>query len=99
LVIKENLNFTASISFPFSKEFEEELSKGKDVSIPMEPTLITPRTKRENIPYYESIKALNKIESYTTPKEKLHSLTQMYGNLKTAVVDFYKGKVYKSSSL
>jgi hypothetical protein len=55
--------------------------------------LLTPRTKRDSIPYYESIKALNKMESFTTPREKLYNITQMFANLKTAVVDFWKGKV------
>ena len=75
-MFKEELNFTASFS--------------------IENLAITPRegeiTKREIMPYYESIKTLNKLELTTMPREKLLILRQAYSHMKTAVVDHWKGK-------
>lgn len=47
------------------------------------------------IPYREAIRALEKITTSVTPREKLQCLSESYGALKTAVVDFHKGKVSK----
>ena len=45
------------------------------------------------IPYKEAIRSLEKISSCTTPREKLQCLSESFSSLKTAVVDFHKGKV------
>ncbi len=87
-MIKDPLNFTASRS---SIEYWKQREASTEDSYRAEQ--ITPRSVRENIPYYESIKSFNKIQSFTTPREKLEHIVQMYANLKTTVVDYHKGKV------
>ena len=43
--------------------------------------------------YREAIKALEKIEILDTPRDKLACLNECYAAIKSAVVDFHKGKV------
>ena len=45
------------------------------------------------VPYKEAIKTLEKIQQCVTPREKLQCLSESFSYLKTAVVDFHKGKV------
>ena len=45
------------------------------------------------VPYREAIRSLEKICSCTTPREKLQCLNESFSYLKTAVVDYHKGKV------
>ncbi len=46
-----------------------------------------------DLPYIESIKALEKIQQFTSPREKLVCVAESFSTLKTAVVDFWKGKI------
>ncbi len=87
-MIKEKLNFTASRN---SIEFWKQKDNSTEDSY--RSGQMTPRSVRENTPYYESIKSVNKIQLFTTPKEKLEHILQMYANLKTTVVDYHKGQV------
>ena len=45
------------------------------------------------MPYREAIRALEKMQQCVTPREKLQCLSESHGALKTAVVDYHKGKV------
>lgn len=45
------------------------------------------------MPYRDAIQQIEKIQSCTTPREKLALLTESYRAIKTAVVDFHKGKL------
>mmetsp|Transcript_10652 Transcript_10652/g.17902 ORF Transcript_10652/g.17902 Transcript_10652/m.17902 type:complete len:127 (-) Transcript_10652:267-647(-) len=49
------------------------------------------------IPYRDAIRALEHIQYCMTPKEKLNCLNESYGAMKTAVVDFHKGKLELSA--
>jgi len=46
-----------------------------------------------HFPYIESIRCIEKIQQYTSPKEKLSCVSESFGCMKTAIVDFWKGKV------
>ena len=50
-------------------------------------------TQLEKIPYYESIKALSTISSYTSPREKIDIVIDFFSNMKASIVDYWKGKV------
>lgn len=45
------------------------------------------------VPYRDAIRSLEKIQQCTTPREKLQCLSDSYSGLKTAVVDYHKGKL------
>ena len=47
----------------------------------------------DKIPYYESIKALSTISSYTSPREKIDIVIDFFSNMKASIVDYWKGKV------
>ena len=47
----------------------------------------------ESIPYAEAIKACEKINESTNPREKLNCVQEMFNMIKTSVVDHYHGKV------
>jgi hypothetical protein len=48
---------------------------------------------RSDIPYIESIKCFEKMQQFTSPREKLACLSESFGSLKTAIVDHWKGKL------
>jgi hypothetical protein len=48
---------------------------------------------QSDLPYREAIRALEKMQQCVTPREKLQCLSESHGALKTAVVDYHKGKV------
>jgi len=48
-------------------------------------------------PYREAIRNLEKLQTCTTPREKLQCLSDSLRALKTAVVDFHKGKLELSA--
>ena len=52
-----------------------------------------------DIPYKDAIRSLEKMQQCVTPREKLQCLSESYGALKTAVVDFHKGKVSSNKIL
>lgn len=54
---------------------------------------LAPITGTNDVPYIESIQAIERIHTCTTPREKLHCLSEAFSGLKTAVVDFHKGKM------
>ena len=45
------------------------------------------------VPYRDAIRSLEKMQQCTTPREKLQCLSESFSGLKTAVVDYHKGKV------
>ena len=45
------------------------------------------------VPYRDAIRSLEKIQQCTTPREKLQCLNDSFSALKTAVVDYHKGKL------
>ena len=45
------------------------------------------------VPYQQAIKTLEKLEMFDTPLDKLSCLTECFGNIKSKVVDYHKGKV------
>lgn len=45
------------------------------------------------LPYHESIKALERISSYTSPRDKLDCVIDSFSNMKASIVDYWKGKV------
>ncbi len=45
------------------------------------------------VPYQQAIKTLEKLEMFSTPLDKLSCLTECFGNIKSKVVDYHKGKV------
>jgi len=47
----------------------------------------------EQQPYAEAIKALEKIQDSTNPREKLNHVNECFNVMKTTIVDHYKGKV------
>jgi hypothetical protein len=47
----------------------------------------------ESIPYAEAIKAIERIQEYTNPREKLNCVNECFTRIKTTVVDHYKGKL------
>ena len=49
------------------------------------------------VPYRDAIRALEKMQQCVTPREKLQCLSESFGALKTAVVDFHKGKLELSA--
>ena len=51
------------------------------------------------VPYRQAILALEKLQSCLTPRDKLACLSESQNCLKTAVVDFHKGKVSVSDKL
>ena len=55
------------------------------------------QTNRQDLPYIEAIKCFEKLQSYISPREKLQCLSESFGCLKTAIVDFWKGKVELSA--
>jgi hypothetical protein len=48
---------------------------------------------RNELPYGEAIKALEKMQQFQFPREKLQCLSESFGALKTTIVDHWKGKV------
>jgi hypothetical protein len=47
----------------------------------------------ELLPYNESIKAMERIKSFTWPREKLDWVIDFFSNMKSSIVDHWKGKV------
>ena len=54
---------------------------------------ITYQMSGHMIPYREAIRQLEKMQQCVTPREKLQCLSESYGAIKTAVVDYHKGKL------
>ena len=84
-------------------EFKNKLPEGSENSSNISESesasdYSTPRQEPKNwddnlIPYHESIKALERISSYTSPREKLDWIIDFFSNMKASIVDFWKGKV------
>lgn len=77
---KEEEDFASN---PFSWEEKSDASNSEDLSI----------SQNERIPYHESIKSLSSISSYTSPREKLDAVIDFFSNMKSSIVDYWKGKV------
>jgi hypothetical protein len=48
---------------------------------------------KPDLPYIEAIRCIEKIQQYTSPREKLACITESFQCLKTAIVDYWKGKI------
>ena len=48
---------------------------------------------KHDLPYIESIRCFEKIQQFTSPRDKLLCLSEAFGALKTTIVDHYKGKL------
>jgi len=46
-----------------------------------------------DLPYIDAIRAIEKIQQFQSPREKLLCISESFGCLKTAIVDYWKGKV------
>lgn len=53
--------------------------------------------KSARLPYIEAIREIEKIEEFTCPAEMVSCLSNSFEKLKTAVVDFHKGKIELSA--
>ena len=51
----------------------------------------------ESVPFKEAVQCLEKIRTCITPREKLMCLSESFSAMKTAVVDFHKGRVELSA--
>ena len=96
-IISDNFQFSNSEQkFDFNDTID---SRAKDLidleksqSDSSEPsTLRSP--KNAILPYHESIKALERISSFTSPREKLEWVIDSFSNMKASIVDYWKGKV------
>ena len=53
--------------------------------------------ERSKVPYIEAIREIERIESLDSPGEMVGCLSASFEKLKTAVVDYHKGKVELSA--
>jgi len=53
----------------------------------------TPKSANGKLPYHESIKALERISWFTSPREKLDWVIEFFSNMKASIVDYWKGKL------
>ena len=50
-------------------------------------------TANDPLPYMEAIRCIEKIPHLQSPREKLQCISESFASLKTAVVEYWKGKV------
>ncbi|CDW77121.1 UNKNOWN [Stylonychia lemnae] len=48
---------------------------------------------KNDLPYSEAIKCMEKIQQFSSPREKLQCISESFGQLKTTIVDHWKGKL------
>jgi len=91
-IISESLWFTHSFWQSAAADFHPHGWKSTDsTGSPFESSYYVEHG--ESIPYAEAIKAIEKIQEYTNPRDKLNCINECFNRIKTTVVDHYKGKV------
>lgn len=53
---------------------------------------LTYQTIKPELPYIDAIRCIEKIQQFTSPREKLACISESFGCLKTTIVDYWKGK-------
>lgn len=49
--------------------------------------------RSEQVPYIEAIRCIERMQTLQSPREKLQCITESFSCMKTAIVDYWKGKV------
>ena len=93
LDIKERFIFSESLWFTNSYWPSHSVEHGRkstdSTGSPFDSSIVE---HGESIPYAEAIKAIEKIQEFTNPRDKLNCINESFNRIKTTVVDHYKGK-------
>ncbi len=89
---------TSSSKYDFKNNLNEScsssnISESEEVSECSTPRQEPHNWETDEMPYHESIKALERISSFTSAREKLDCVIDFFSNMKASIVDFWKGKV------
>jgi hypothetical protein len=90
-------NSESKVKYEFKNKLQDTSVELSNVSV-SEDDYSTPRPRDktlndEILPYHESIKALERISNFTSPREKLDWVIDFFSNMKSSIVDYWKGKV------
>lgn len=93
LDIKERYIFSESLWFTNSYWPSHQIDHGRkstdSTGSPFDSSIVE---HGESIPYAEAIKAIEKLQEFTNPWDKLNCINESFNRIKTTVVDHYKGK-------